>query len=81
VRIINQDKVLSLEPSRAPKARVEGGEKVPNGPDTVRLSGEVQRLRQERLERVERLAAEVREGTYKPDLDAIAEAIVLKEGS
>ncbi len=80
MRIIDRDKVLSVDTQRPSKVRVEGGEKVPNGPDTVRLSDEVQRLRQQRLERVAELAQQVQDGTYELDLDAIAQAIVLKEG-
>jgi len=51
----------------------------PKKPDRVSLSAEAQKLQQAEQGRIEELTAQVREGRYEIDLDAIAEAIVRKE--
>ena len=49
------------------------------GPDKVSLSEEVQRVRQQRADRIAALKARVAEGTYKVDLDRLSERVVDKE--
>lgn len=81
MRINDRDKILPVEPRRPAKTRNASGEKVPSGgPDTVSLSDEVQRLRQQRLDRIAELTQKVQSGEYEPDLDAVAAAVVLREG-
>ena len=82
MRIDNREKVLPVGPKRPSRARHGGeSERAAGGPDKVSLSGEVQRLRQARIDRVDALRAQVQGGTYEVDLDAVAEAIVSKEGT
>jgi len=60
-------------------ARVESDR--PAGvPDRVSFSDEVQRMLKEDAERVPAIRRQIAEGTYRVDLNQLAEAIVRKEG-
>lgn len=81
MRINEHKPALPVEPKRAAVAhRGESRGEGVAGPDKVSLSGEVQRLRQARAERLAELKATIDAGTYDVDLDQLAEAIVGREG-
>lgn len=81
MRINSNNPALQIAQQRQVANSKDGqSQAVKSGPDKVSLSDEIQKMRQERLDRIESLKAQYESGDYDVDLDVLAQAIAKKEG-